>query len=353
MSTPWGFIRNIQWIPDGRSFLADGVDLSGRSTTPQIWRVTYPSGERSRITNDLNAYFGVSVSGDGESIATVQAETRAGIQTASLRGGPWTRVTVATGRADGVAGLAWMPDGHIVFTAAISGLPQLWIADPDGHNERQIVATPGPASLPSASPDGRWIYFQSMCKEGVCVYRVAPDGSGLQQLTHGGDESAPVISPDGRVIYVTERRSGKTIAAKVPADGGDAVAISPESFAPVAISPDGTRLAGQIWNAAAQVPAMGLLPVGGGAVDMFAPRGANAGRFSPDGRSWIYADFSAVPTRLMVQPLAGGEPRPLDLVLPTGSVFGGDISRDGRIALSVGGQTSDVVLISAAPAQKR
>src|SRR5262249_54417458 len=51
---PWGYTRDVQWLPGGRSFLVAGIDLSGM-TAPQIWQVSYPSGERARVTNDLNS----------------------------------------------------------------------------------------------------------------------------------------------------------------------------------------------------------------------------------------------------------------------------------------------------------
>jgi Tol biopolymer transport system component len=348
----WGFLRNLQWMPDGRSFLVDGIDLSPRSPTPQIWRVSYPAGERTRITNDLNAYIGVSLSADGQSIATVQTERHARIQVASLHGASWTVLSKSDQRADGITGLSWMPDGRLVFTAAASGQPQLWIADGDGRNEREIATLPGPIANPKTSPDGNWIYFQSICSEGVCIFRVAPDGSGLTQLTHGGDEFGPIVSPDGRTIYLTQRRSGRPVPAKVSADGGNVTPIAQQFFGPLAVSPDGGRLAGTTWNAETRVPGVGLMAAGGGPVTIMSGV-AGAGGFSLDGRSWIYSDSGGSPSHLVARPLAGGPAKPLDLPALDGIAFGGDIARDGRIAVSVGGQTSDVVVITAVAAPKR
>src|SRR4029078_9321920 len=43
---PWANMRDIQWMPDGRSYLLTALDLSGAANL-QIWRVTYPEGERT------------------------------------------------------------------------------------------------------------------------------------------------------------------------------------------------------------------------------------------------------------------------------------------------------------------
>ena len=48
----WGAFDDLAWMPDGRSFLLDGI--SPGLTTQQIWQVSYPGGEARRVTNDLN-----------------------------------------------------------------------------------------------------------------------------------------------------------------------------------------------------------------------------------------------------------------------------------------------------------
>src|SRR6185503_6074492 len=124
----WGFLRDVQWLPGGAAFLATGVDFSGIAT-PQIWQVAYPSGERTRVTNDLNSYIGASVSADGRSLATVQTAIVAGIYVAGKPGEEPRRITGGPGLADGLAGLAFLPDGRIVYSSSATGLPQLWVVD--------------------------------------------------------------------------------------------------------------------------------------------------------------------------------------------------------------------------------
>lgn len=45
----WGFMRNVQWLPDGRSFLIDAIDLSGRGVNQQSpdGSTIYVTGRRS------------------------------------------------------------------------------------------------------------------------------------------------------------------------------------------------------------------------------------------------------------------------------------------------------------------
>ena len=204
MGEPWGFARDLQWVPDGHSFLLTGVDFSGLAQ-PQIWQVTYPAGQRSRVTNDLNAYIGVSLSADGRSLATVQTETVSSVYVADGPDKEPRRIPAAKGRStDGFNGVAWMPDGRVVYTSAGSGMPQLWICDADGNNARQLTSLARPASFPWTAPDGRWIYFTNFAEQGIAIFRIAPDGSGLQQLTTNGDARNAVVSRDGKTLYYSD-----------------------------------------------------------------------------------------------------------------------------------------------------
>ena len=339
----WGFLRDVQWLPGGRRFLATGVDFSGMAT-PQIWQVDYPSGERSRVTNDLNSYVGASVSADGRSLATIQNATVAGVYVIDKPGEEPRRVTGGAGLADGTTGLAFMPDDRIVYTSSASGLPQLWIVDNDGRNGRQLTALKGPAQFPSSAPDGKWIYFTSFAKEGVCLFRIAPDGSDLQQLTTDGDSRNPVVSPDGKMLYFTANLSGKPRPMKVAADGGTPVPLSEVYFRVQSISPDGERLLGLSWQETERRVVLARYALKEGTVTLLPGFPLNA-QFTPDGG---LAGVQRIQGKSVVGrwPAGGGVFKPITPPLPE-IIFGGAVSPRGRIALSRGQSTNDVVLIAA------
>jgi Tol biopolymer transport system component/predicted Ser/Thr protein kinase len=341
----WGFLRDVQWLPDGQSFLVTGVDFSGMAT-PQIWRVAYPSGERSRVTNDLNSYIGASLSADGRSLATVQTETIAGIYVADGSGGEPRRLagTGGPGHADGTNGIAWLSDGRIVYTSIASGLPQLWIADGDGANARQLTSLRGPAQIPWAAPDGKWIYFTSYAKEGVCLFRIAPDGSGLQQLTKDGDARNAVVSPDGRTLYFTSLNKGQPRLMSMPAEGGAPAQVSDKYFRVRTISPDGARLLGDAWSEAQRRSMLAMLTLKDGREDLLPEFPGNT-LFMPDGG---LAGVQRIQGKLVagMWPKAGGPFKPLAPPTPD-TIYASAISARGEIAMSRGQSSSDVVLIKA------
>jgi dipeptidyl aminopeptidase/acylaminoacyl peptidase len=337
----------VQWLPDGRSFLAAAAELNLATATLQIWSVSYPGGERTHVTNDLNLYQGVSLSADGLSLATVQTDVTAGIEVAALPDlSEWRPITGEPGRIDGTAGLTWLPDGRLVYTSATSGPPQLWIVDGDGNHARQLTSTLPVALNPFASPDGRWVYFDSLDNTGRYIYRIAPDGSGLERLTHEGNESRPIVSPDGATVFVSRSESGESHAGRVPSQGGKVEVISKAIFAPSGISPDGAKLVGPTWSQEHRRSVIGLLDAAGGEPTLLPDIPVATANFSVDGRSLIFPDLTARPVRLMVRPLPDGSAKPVGPPI-TGLTFSGALSRDGRLALSRGTRHSDVVLISA------
>jgi Tol biopolymer transport system component len=340
---PWAFLRDVQWLPDGRSYLLTAVDMSGQSN-PQIWQVTYPEGVRSRVTNDLNTYFGLSLSSDATSLATVQAEITASVYIAEGADKAPRRVSGGPGRADGNNGLAWMPDGRIVFSSTASGLPQLWITDANGQNATQLTSLPGPAGAPSPSADGKWIYFTSFARDGSALFRIAPDGSGIEQLTHDGDARNGVISLDGRTIYYTAQRSGAPRLMAMPSGGGAARQVVPGFFRVGAISFDGARLIGGSWSDEQRRAVTAIVSLAEGTLEQ-RPDLSTTALWMPDG-GLGFVRRTGGKSSVVVQAPGAGVAHP---ITPPDEqqIYGGAVSRDGRIAFSRGVQTSDVVLIKA------
>ena len=69
-------VSTIAWLDDASLVLSRRAE---QSAALQLWRLSYPEGKLSRLTNDLNSYAGVSVTGDGRGLVTAQRVTRVGI----------------------------------------------------------------------------------------------------------------------------------------------------------------------------------------------------------------------------------------------------------------------------------
>jgi Tol biopolymer transport system component len=77
----------------------------------------------------------------------------------------------------------------------------LFIAEPDGSNLRQLTKTPGYDAEATVSPDGSRIVFTSMRDGDLELYTMRSDGSELRRLTHHkGYDGGAFFSADGRQI---------------------------------------------------------------------------------------------------------------------------------------------------------
>jgi len=87
----------------------------------------------------------------------------------------------------------------------------LYISDADGKNEHPLLPGTGSNFNASFSADGHWILFTSDRSGTAHIYRVHPDGTGLEQLTRGrafDDQGA--LSADGRTLAFASTRRGGT-----------------------------------------------------------------------------------------------------------------------------------------------
>jgi TolB protein len=87
----------------------------------------------------------------------------------------------------------------------------LFVADAGGRNEHALPHSESEYS-PSLTPDGKWIVFTSERAGQADLYRMHPDGSGVEQLTEDpafDDQGA--LSPDGKTLaFISTRGDGFT-----------------------------------------------------------------------------------------------------------------------------------------------
>jgi dipeptidyl aminopeptidase/acylaminoacyl peptidase len=339
----WAFAGDIEWLPDGRAFALPAADFS-IGGGPQIWQVSYPSGQTRRITNDLNSYVSATFSSDGRSLVTVQAENSPNLWIApasDLGGG--RQITTGRARGDGLTGTAWTPDGRIVYGSLASGRPQIWIVDADGANARQLTADDAPSMQPDVTPDGRYVVFQRFGERGVNIWRMGLDGSDPRQLTQGGADIQPRAGP--RDVFFNNGSSGQPRPFKVSIDGGEPVSLGAIYFRPQQVSPDGSRLLGTTWDEKARRPAVAMMPVAGGAVELVPDMVTFQFAWGPDANGLTYWQPKQG-VQFYRYDLTTKKSEPIGLLRD--NMFGFAWARDGkRMAIARGPSTTDVVLISA------
>lgn len=90
---------------------------------------------------------------------------------------------------------------------------EIWVANADGSNARQVTKLGGANFAPYFTPDGKRILFASNHTNprgrNFDLYLVNLDGTGLTAVTtHGDFDSFPMFSPDGRKLVFASNRHG-------------------------------------------------------------------------------------------------------------------------------------------------
>jgi serine/threonine protein kinase len=237
----WRTIRDLTWLPDGSGLLLVAQEKTG--VPDQLWLVTYPAGERRRISNDLMQYRSVSVSADGKSIVGTQWDASSTLWAAPA-GSPDAARQITTGLMDGGHGLTILPDNRIVYTGDHAENWDLFVADMDGQNMRQL------------SFDGRFHNSPTVCEHGQSVL-YSTDSLGVEhlwkldlktgssvQVTNGAGESDPACAPASDTVYYVGRTSdGEEAIFKISVAGGQPVQVSEQlSVSSPCVSPDGQHL---------------------------------------------------------------------------------------------------------------
>ena len=351
----WKSVGGFAWTGDSSALV---VAAAERGELYQLWRLPLPEGEAQRITNDVSTYTTVSLSADSSTLATVQFNVVQNIWTAPAAGAgaasaptpPPARLTHGAGRYDGQRGLAWAPDGRVVFHSLTGGGDAIWIMNADGTGQRQLSDGASTDMYPHVSPDGRYVVYSSERGSDSGVWRMSLDGSGAGLLAR--ECSLPNVSPDSRWAFCY--KSGSAIVSRVPLEGGEPVRVPlPEgsgATAPV-ISPDG-RLVAYNYRASATGAQWGIavFPVEGGASPLktFDVVGSPVRmlRWTADGRAVCHIDTRDGVSNVVCLPLDGSRPIPLT-AFESEQIDGFDLSADGRrLVLSRISSSSGVVLVS-------
>ena len=299
----------LGWLKGGHGLIVAASDRLGAS---QLWEVRYPSGDMRPITDDGSKdYVGVSLSAEATVVATVQRDIQSHLwisEAGSAEGG--RRLT--TGKYDGRFGLAWTPDGRIVYHSMESGHEDLWLMHADGSNRRQLTATPGVDEHPSVSPDGRYVVFSSNESGMFNIWRVDVNGGSPTRLTAGHVDQNPVITPDGRWVIYESSTTGTPALWRVAIEGGQATPLTRLVSTNPTVSADGALVAFRYRDDPLTGGKLGVLRLSDGALVREFALPADASRelqWTGDGITYVRPNVGGA--NIWAQPLSGEPPRQL------------------------------------------
>lgn len=342
--TRWQQVGQPRWLADGIV-----VTASESSTAPlQLWHISLQDGKASRITRDINDYQDPSITSDGKTLAVIENRSVSNIWTLGNDELPAKRVMSEAGRFNEIV---WLPDGRIAYTSNAGGSSDIWTANADGSNVRQLTVDANARLGLAITADEKQLVFAGERDGRYNLWRVNIDGSEMTRITNGEGEYYPQCTPDGRWIVYQSGANYPTLW-KIPFAGGEAIPITKTTASRPSISPDGRFVAYHYLDSSLDRSRWGI-----GITRL--EDGVRVKRFdfpptvverlvkwTRDDSGIAFLNSPGGIPNIWTQPLDGGPPRPIT-DFPSDNIIAFNWNADGsQLVVIRGVETSDVLLIN-------
>jgi Tol biopolymer transport system component len=225
----------LAWLDQAALIVSGGGAAGGPS---QLWRLSYPGGQVTRLTNDLSNYSGVTLTADHNSLVTGRSDVRVSVWAGDGSGANLSEVVPPAPGTPFAADLAWA-GGRLLFTTTTSTQVVITAVTPGSGAQVEIVKD---GRWPAATSDGRTIVFAAIgTPDRAGLWKVDADGRHAVELV-SGDVSQPTVTPDDRRVIFGFTRTGLQSPWTVPIDGGTPTELAHVFEYHPDVSPDGKLL---------------------------------------------------------------------------------------------------------------
>jgi serine/threonine protein kinase/Tol biopolymer transport system component len=207
---------NLTWLADGKHLLV--LYVRAQSDRGQVGIVDLATGDFRRVTNDVNAYSQLVVSGDGKTLATVLTDLDSRL--AYYKGDGGAMISSSPLRITPYD-LAWQDEDHLLLITRGSGINRVQRAT--GSIQPVDIGDISSGLFINTCRNGT-ILFTGVPKGGgeTRLFRMNGDGSGLTQLTSKGIARDPYCTPDSQRVYFATRNDATSYTFwSMPTAGGE------------------------------------------------------------------------------------------------------------------------------------
>jgi serine/threonine protein kinase/Tol biopolymer transport system component len=347
-----GALGRPHWLPDGDALLVPMRDVSG-GAQGQLWKVSYPSGEAQRLTNDLTDYnlSWLDLTADGSAVVTVESTFSSDLW--ALPAGDSAHATQLTSGGPSILGVSLLGKDRVLF---VNRNRELFTANYDGSGRTLVASSDRTILFASACGDGKHIVYSVARGNGSDIWRMDADGSNPVQLTHDKSALLPLCSLDGSTIVFDyeDQLSGWRMGI----DGSNPISLglhnqtSPFAF----LSRDNQQVmyrlghpdSPQTRDQIVVVPVRGGAPVFSFEVPVGSIVGQGLPQWSPDDRGIDFTLTRGGATNIWRQPIPSGAVKQITN-FPSGIIRSFNWSPDGKtLFLARGSVSSDIILLKSA-----
>jgi Tol biopolymer transport system component len=336
------------FVPGGLAWLGPTALLLSQPKTTgfreQLWRMSYPDGVVTPVTNDLSRYLGVDVDVARTSVVTARSETRVGIWVGDTMGRGFSEIVPSFPSTATIMSVQWAGD-RVLYDAGTGDVFTIAGVTPGSGPAVELASD---ASFPSGTSDGRAVVFARNPPSAQGLWKTDIASGSPPVRLFADFSSFPIVSPDDQHVVFISPKTGLQSPWIIPINGGEPKQIV-NAFAgvnSVDISPDGRRILFFTSDPQNQFRvAVCDLPDCTNRMNLAVPPRFRyvTTRFTPDGQGFAYVDSSGM--NVWVQPFKGGAPRQVTQFTDR-TIMALAYSRDGkRLAIARAMVTSDIVLL--------
>jgi Tol biopolymer transport system component/DNA-binding winged helix-turn-helix (wHTH) protein len=230
-------ITGVAWGKNGKNIVIASRREGNQSN---LWQIPSSGGTPLRIVSGEKNVGNPAVSPDGKTIAFVEELRDTNLwQIDYSEPTPKESKFIVSSRAEHSP--SYSADGtKIVFASDRTGNYEIWLADADGKNQRQLTFIGKSAGSPRFSPDATKIVFDVQDGDRSDIFTISVDGGQPQKIVSLEARAIlPSWSADGQSIYFTSNKSGSYQLWKITATGGDSVQLTKQGALESFASPDG------------------------------------------------------------------------------------------------------------------
>ena len=346
-----GNLGRPHWLPDGDALLVPMREESG-GAQGQLWKISYPSGEAQRLTNDLTDYSlsWLDLTADGSTVVSVESTVSSDVWSAP--GGDSAHATQITSGGPAILGVSMLGTDRILIT---NRNRELFTANYDGSSRTLVAGSDRNILFAWACGDGKHIVYAVPRGNASDIWRMDADGTNPLQLTHGKSALIPVCSPDGSTVTFDYEDQLSTWRMGIDGSNPTSLGLHNQTAPVVFLSKDNKLVlyrlghpdAPQLRDQAVAVPVAGGppafsfdVPLGG--------TGPNLPHWAPDDHGVDLVLIRGGAANVWRQPVPSGTMKQITN-FPGGLIRSFNWSPDGKtLCLARGTQSSDIILLKSA-----
>ena len=345
-----GNLGRPHWLPDGDALLVPMREDSG-GAQGQLWKISYPSGEAQRLTNDLTDYSlpWLDLTADGSTVVTVETTVSSDLWNAP--GGDSARATQITSGGPAIVGVTALGTDRIMIA---NRNRELFTANYDGSARTQVAGSDRNILFAWGCGDGKHIVYSVPRGNASDIWRMDADGTNPLQLTHDKSALLPVCSQDGSTVSFDYEDQLSSWRMGIDGSNPTSLGLHNQTSPIVFLSKDNKLVLYRLGHPDApqlRDQLVGLPVAGGPPVFSFdVPLGTaqNLPHWAPDDHGVDMVLVRGGAANIWRQPVPSGAMKQITN-FPTGLIRSFNWSPDGKtLFLARGSVSSDIILLKSA-----